>query len=127
MAPKPTRPTRNGPSEKRCTASILGISLLGLAEDAVDVATCVVDDLEDAFLLFGCGGMRPLEHRRGELAEAGPQIDLVGVGTFGDLFPRRRLRIRSRGPALVGELEKPLAAFGFGRDDQSLVDEQLQG
>src|SRR5581483_3245347 len=133
IAPKPTRPTLNDPRGKRCTARrtsavqrFIPGSSVGFAEHTVDLPASVVDDVEDALLLLRRGRVSRLEHRGGELAERGPQIDLVRVGALGDLFPWRRLRVGAGFPAFVGQLEKPLGAFRFGGDDQSLVDEQLQ-
>ena len=65
--------------------------------------------------------------RAEQLAHRGSQVEMARLDTFGDLIPRRADDLLGDGPALLGELEELLAAFGFGADDQSLVDEQLQG
>ncbi len=55
------------------------------------------------------------------------QVDVSGTGVFGDLFPRRGLDLLGGGAAIVGQLEKLLAAFAFACDQQTFVDQQLQG
>ena len=54
------------------------------------------------------------------------RLTCAGIDALGDLLPRRSLNLLGRGAAFVGELEKPLAAFAFGADDEALVDQQLQ-
>jgi hypothetical protein len=126
------RLTLKEPSEKRCTATTVRAvqrsvaSRVGFAEHAVDIAACIVHDVEDARLLFRVGRVGTLEYRRGELSECSTEFDHVGVGTFGDFLPWRGLRLRGGRPAFVGQLEELLAASGFGRGDEPLIDEQLQ-
>ena len=73
------------------------------------------------------GGVRGLRHRAHQLGRrAARRLTCAGVDAFGDLLPRRGLDLLGRGAAVVGQLEKPLAAFAFGADDEALVDQQLQ-
>ena len=112
-----------------CTASA-GTASRGersvLAEDAVDLAARIVDDLDDALLLLGGGGVRGLRDRAEQLADGRPQVDVARVGAFGDLVPRWGLDLLGRRATLVGQLEKLLAAVGFPCGDQALVVQQLQ-
>src|SRR5437763_1024950 len=66
----------------------------------------------------------PTRHR---LEHRVAQLEVIGIDTFGDLFPRRwpgaALRFLAAG---VGQAEPPLA-IGFLADDDALVLQQLQG
>ncbi len=115
--------------ETRTECAPSGVAyLLGLAQDAVDLATGVVDDVDDALLLFGGARERGLPDCAHECDDGAAEVDGRGVGTFGDLVPRRGLDLLGRGAAGIGELEQLLAAaVTLGADDQVLVDQQLQG
>ncbi len=69
------------------------------AEDLVDLAAGVVDDLEDALLLLIAGGVHRLGDGTEQLSECGAQVDGVGIGIFGDGVPRRGLDLLGRGAA----------------------------
>ena len=75
--------------------------LVGLAEDLVDLAAGVVDDVDDALLLLGRRGVRRLGDRAEQLADGAAQTHRAGVGAFGDLVPRRRLDLVRGGAAIL--------------------------
>src|ERR1700738_1448312 len=99
--------------------------LFGFAEDLVDLAAGVVDDADNAVLLLLVGGVRRLGDSAHQLADRAAEVHVSGLDTFGDLLPRRGLDLVGGRPALVGELEKLLAAFTFACDQQAFVDQQL--
>src|SRR5579875_280897 len=100
---------------------------VGFAQDAVDLAARVVDDVEDALLLLGARRVCGLRHRTEQLTQGSPQVDLRRIGVFGDLLPRWCGHLLCCGPSFLGQLEEPLAALGTGTDDQAFVYQQLQG
>src|SRR6478609_2130890 len=138
MAPNPTRPTWNEPSGNVCILTAYTIPagltqggsellrIVRFAEDVVHLAASIVDDVHDSRLLLLARGVGRLSDCPHQLADCGAEVDLTGVDACGDLIPRRCLNLFRGGTAFVGELEKPLAAFAFGADDEALVDQQLQ-
>jgi len=55
------------------------------------------------------------------------RVTSSGVDILGEVAPGRVLSAARRRPALVGQLEEPLAAAALAAGDQTLVGEQLQG
>ena len=63
-------------NRRSAPATLARIGLVGFAEDLVDLAARVVDDVDDALLLLGGGGVRGLRDRAEQLADGGPQVHL---------------------------------------------------
>jgi hypothetical protein len=102
------------------------ICSVGFAEDAVDLAAGVVDDVDDPVLLLLVGGVGGLCDGADQLRDSAAQVDVAGLDAVGDLLPRRGLDFLRGGAAVVGQLEKLLAAVTFACHQQALVDQQLQ-
>ena len=85
------------------------VRVSALAEDLVDLAAGVVDDVEDPLLLIGIGGVRGLRDRTEQLADRLAEVDLRGICALGDLGPRRGLDLLGGGTAgMVGLTERGL-------------------
>src|SRR5271167_2358835 len=111
----------------KCRPPPFAVCSVVFAENDVDLAASVVDDLEDALLLLGAGGVRGLRYGAEQLANSCPQVEMCGVDPVGDLVPRRGHDLLRGFFAGVGQLEQFLAALAFRGDNQPLVDQQLQG
>src|ERR1700722_5179274 len=121
------RPDANSGDQQVLAPTVAVWSVVVFGENRVDLAASVVDDLDDALLLLGGGGVRGLGHGAEQLADSCPQVEMCGVNPVSDLVPRRGRDLLCGFFAGVGQLEQFLAALAFRGDNQPLVDQQLQG
>src|SRR3984957_105623 len=121
------RPDANSGDQQMLAPTVAVRSVVVFGENRVDLAASVVDDLDDALLLLGGGGVRGLRYGAEQLADSCPQVEMCGVNPVGDLVPRRGHDLLRGFFAGVGQLEQLLAALAFRGDNQPLVDQQLQG